>query len=353
MTEQQFSHIELNAADSSAEPAADLWRNEVQARIARYKTRRGRRVEGAFSMRFPFPVDEIVEPAPTVEEDLPITELTADIPEEVPASASPLEGAPVSESLETTMTALLELPDGEEQEVAAQNVELALDPTSAPEPEPFVDMVPRPRPKRKVIAFPRHLSIAPETVYRLADPVTSEVSRILDVPEELEAIPTTPFLDGLQLDPVKSPDDMRDREHVDLPFRAVGISQRVVAGMIDGAIAGIGVAVFGAVAYKIIPQLAITKPLVLALVAMAPLLWSVYQYLFVVYAGRTFGMMATKIRLRTFKGKTPTLLQRRKRVLGFYLSALSLGMGLMWVFVDVDALCWHDRLSQTYLAERD
>ena len=84
----------------------------------------------------------------------------------------------------------------------------------------------------------------------------------------------------------------------------------------------------------------------------AGLLWSVYQYLFVVYAGKTLGMMAAKIRLRTFKGKAPTLRQRRHRVLGFYFSALSLGMGLMWMLVDVDALCWHDRLSQTYLADR-
>ena len=57
MTEQQFSAI--NAADSSTEPAADLWRSEVQSRIAGYKKRRGRRVEGAFSMRFPFPADEV------------------------------------------------------------------------------------------------------------------------------------------------------------------------------------------------------------------------------------------------------------------------------------------------------
>ena len=64
-------------------------------------------------------------------------------------------------------------------------------------------------------------------------------------------------------------------------------------------------------------------------------------------------MMAAKIRLRTFKGNAPSLRQRRNRVLGFYLSALSLGMGLMWVFVDVDALCWHDRLSRTYLANRE
>ena len=74
MTKQQPSHIEVNAAGSPPESAADLWRNEVQARIAGYMTRRGRRVEGAFSMRFPFPVEEIVQPIPTVEEDLPIAQ---------------------------------------------------------------------------------------------------------------------------------------------------------------------------------------------------------------------------------------------------------------------------------------
>ena len=25
-------------------------------------------------------------------------------------------------------------------------------------------------------------------------------------------------------------------------------------------------------------------------------------------------------------------------------------MGLLWAFVDIDALCWHDRISRTYLA---
>src|ERR1019366_3663923 len=154
MTEHQFSAI--NAVENPAEPAADLWRHEVQARIAGYKKRRGRRVEGAFSMRFPFPADEVVaaiEPA-----------------EEVSAIAEPAIGPEAG------------IPEAE--------------------PEGYIDTVPRPRPKRKVIAFPRHLSAAPETVYRLADPVISEAPRILDVPEELEAIPTTPFLDGLQLDQV-------------------------------------------------------------------------------------------------------------------------------------------------------
>jgi uncharacterized RDD family membrane protein YckC len=93
--------------------------------------------------------------------------------------------------------------------------------------------------------------------------------------------------------------------------------------------------------------------LILGIAAAAVLLWNAYQYLFVVHAGKTIGMMAARIKLRTFQGKSPALRQRRNRVLGFYLSTLSLGMGLMWALVDVDTLCWHDRLSRTCLSERD
>ena len=56
MTDQRTLH-----SDSSADLSPgtdDIWRNEIQARVAGYRTRRGRRVEGAFSMRFPFPPPE-------------------------------------------------------------------------------------------------------------------------------------------------------------------------------------------------------------------------------------------------------------------------------------------------------
>jgi uncharacterized RDD family membrane protein YckC len=354
MTEQQFSA--LNAVDSPAEPATELWRHEVQARIAGYKKRRGRRVEGAFSMRFPFPADEVVAAIEPAEEVSAIAEPAigpeAGIPEEDLVPGPPVRFYDVSELLQTDSAEIVQEPVALPEIATADVVELVLEPVPEPEPEGYIDTVPRPRPKRKVIAFPRHLSAAPETVYRLADPVISEAPRILDVPEELEAIPTTPFLDGLQLDQVNPADAARDREHVELPFRAVRVSQRVFAGLVDVAVTGVGAAVFAGVALKVLAKPPLTKPLILGLVVAAGLLWSVYQYLFVVYAGKTLGMMATKIRLRTFKGKAPNLRQRRHRVLGFYLSALSLGMGLMWSFVDVDSLCWHDRLSHTYLADR-
>ncbi|HEY4931778.1 MAG TPA: RDD family protein [Terriglobales bacterium] len=354
MTEHQFSAI--NAVENSAEPAADLWRHEVQARIAGYKKRRGRRVEGAFSMRFPFPAEEVVEPVEPAEA-MPVVaeaalEASTRIPEEDLVPGPPVRFFEVRDLLQNDSTDVVAEQIAETENGAPGVVELVLEPLPEPEPEPYIDTVPRPRPKRKVIAFPRHLSAAPETAYRLADPVISESPRILDVPEELEAIPTTPFLDGLQLDQVNPADASRDREHVELPFRAVRVSQRVFAGIIDVTVTGVGVAVFAAVALKVLAKPPLTKPLILGLVVAAGLLWSVYQYLFVVYAGRTLGMMAAKICLRTFKGKAPNLRQRRHRVLGFYLSALSLGMGLMWMFVDVDSLCWHDRLSQTYLTDR-
>ena len=117
-------------------------------------------------------------------------------------------------------------------------------------------------------------------VYRLADPVTSEAPRILDVPEELEAIPTTPFLDGLQFEVASATAASRDREHVELPFTAVSVAQRVFAGVVDIAVVGIGIVVFAAVAFRMLSEPPVTKPLVMGLVVASGLLWSVYQYLF-------------------------------------------------------------------------
>src|SRR5450631_813339 len=349
MTEQQLS--QTAAEDISPDPAAELWRSEVQSRLAGYQKRRGRRVAGAFSMRFPFPADEVAEAVETAPAVPSIAEMPEVFPEEGLTSEAAQEYLQIDEPLPPVEIELVEEAVAEKDSVASDSVDLVLELAPEPVRETFVDAVPRPRPKRKVIAFPRHLSVAPETFYRLADPVTSESPRILDVPEELEAIPTTPFLDGLQLDQVSSADAARDREHVELPFRAVRVSQRVFAGVVDVAVAGVALAVFAGVAWKVLAKPPLTKPLILGMVVAAGVLWSVYQYLFVVYGGKTLGMMAAKVRLRTFTGRTPNHRQRRHRVLGFYLSALSLGMGLMWMFVDVDALCWHDRLSRTYLAD--
>jgi hypothetical protein len=56
------------------------------------------------------------------------------------------------------------------------------------------------------------------------------------------------------------------------------------------------------------------------------------------------------LELTRFDGSPANRRLRRWRVLASYVSAISLGMGYGWVFLDEDALCWHDRITHTYLA---
>src|SRR5271169_6214434 len=72
MTEQQLSQYPEEVSRTT-EPE-EIWRNEVQDRLARYKRRRGRRIEGAYTMRFPFPAEEATEPVPLAPEEAPAEE---------------------------------------------------------------------------------------------------------------------------------------------------------------------------------------------------------------------------------------------------------------------------------------
>src|SRR5271165_5432577 len=81
MIEQK--HFRSEKAGDPVQPNADVWRNEIRSRVSRYRTRRGRRVEGAFSMRFPFPPAEFVtfphivdSEVVSPDHDIPVAELT-------------------------------------------------------------------------------------------------------------------------------------------------------------------------------------------------------------------------------------------------------------------------------------
>jgi len=301
-------------------------------------------------MRFPFPAMEpSLEPVEFGASPEPAVDTAIDTADEQPPVVAVGEGEhePTAPWLEVHPS---EAPEAIEDNLAP--LDLAPPPLVDEDDKPFVDPFRRPRPKRKVIAFPKQSSVISEMSYGLADPVTSKVPRILDVPEELEAIPATPFLEGLQLGLPTHAAAQQCDEHVELPFHAVKRSQRMLAGAVDMAVTGTATAWCSAIAYQVLHRPAQSKYLLLGLAAGAVVLWAAYQYLFLVHAGKTLGMVAARIRLRTFRGKAPSLRQRRNRVLGFYLSSLSLGMGLLWAFVDVDGLCWHDRLSRTYLSQR-
>ena len=152
MTEQQLSQYDALAA--STEPA-DLWRNEVQDRLARYKRRRGRRIEGAFTMRFPFPAEEVPQVTPgetaiAASAAKPTAEPSKSIPPTSVAEAS----ATGVRLFETEQPVVERAPLVQAQ---APPVELVLEAPPVYEDvlTRFVDTVSRPHPKRKVIALDR------------------------------------------------------------------------------------------------------------------------------------------------------------------------------------------------------
>ena len=360
MTEQQMLRSETS--DSSSQSPEELWRNEIQARVARYKTRRGRRVEGTYSMRFPFGATEeetrnaievaAVEVAVEAVDNVEIDTSGEDVcvVEEPDVVASPALEVKLPDSNEEVVPAAViaaeETSTPSSIQVEEQDSEFLLE----PDPEPLPPQAPRPPVKRKIIAFPRQASNL-EEVQRLADPVLPEQPRILDVPEELEPFPTTPLLEGLRLS--ASPAATHSPDHVDLPVAPVSLSRRMVAGLVDCGVVLGGCVAFGAAAYKLLPPLQPSKTQILGAAVIPVLLFAVYEYLLLMYAGRTLGMQVAKTRLSSFKGGTPSWRHRRSRVISLYFSAASLAMGLLWSLVDVDALCWHDRISHTYLIKAE
>ncbi len=78
----------------------------------------------------------------------------------------------------------------------------------------------------------------------------------------------------------------------------------------------------------------------------------VYQTLFLTLAKATPGMRYAGIALSTFEGYIPSRAQRCGRLMALLLSALPLGLGLVWSLFDDGHLTWHDRLSKTYLRKR-
>ncbi len=63
--------------------------------------------------------------------------------------------------------------------------------------------------------------------------------------------------------------------------------------------------------------------------------------------GQTLGMRAWRIRLERRSGEAVDLRTGLLRFGTGLLSVISCGVGLLWLWVDRDALTWHDRLAGT------
>jgi len=79
------------------------------------------------------------------------------------------------------------------------------------------------------------------------------------------------------------------------------------------------------------------------------LFYAQYFALFTIFGGCTPGMMLCRLRVMSFDGGVPTSRQMAWRSFGYLVSAGTCFLGFLWALWDEEQLCWHDRISRTYL----
>jgi uncharacterized RDD family membrane protein YckC len=199
----------------------------------------------------------------------------------------------------------------------------------------------------KILEFPRSSLMHSAVVDELAEPVFDR-PRILEVPEVL---PPPPALGGILIEPSYEPKDDR-RPGFELPLKPAPRSRRILAGMSDAMVVG---AAFAGFAYIFIRITSVVPPVQQGAAVGAALLatfWAAYQYLLLVHTGSTPGLKLARLELSRFDGSPVPRRLRRWRVLASVLSGLSLALGYVWCFLDEDELCWHDRITHTYMAPK-
>jgi uncharacterized RDD family membrane protein YckC len=294
-------------ADSSSPPDPDSWRREVADRVNHYRGRRPREPRyPSLQLRF-----ESNEPAMMVRPSDPV--------------------APTSGQLAITM-------DPE----PAQMAEPQASESSCDDPTPALAAS-----AAKILSFPRSSFMPPVVAEELAEPVFDR-PRILEVPEVL---PPPPALGGILIEPPQEAEDDR-RPGFELPLKSASLSRRILAGMTDAMVVATAFAAFAYIFFRIT---SIVPPLRQGAGVGAGLLagfWVAYQYLLLVHAGSTPGLRLARLELTRFDGRAVPQRVRRWRVLASALSGLSLALGYVWCFMDEDELCWHDRITHTYMAPK-
>ena len=291
--------------DDSQAAASDSWRQELQAKITDYRARKRPRPPRYPSLQLKF--------------DSPEDSGSTDAKKSESAGVLVSQGALAAQQITSMRT-----PEVAEEAPAVPS--FTFEETG------------------KLLQFPCVSSPAPPHD-ELAEPVLDQ-PRILEVPD---VVPPPPALGGILIEPAEEPTGER-RPGFELPLQAAPMSRRVLASAVDGLLVFAAVGLFGYTFFRITSNVPALRQIVIVCAALLAVFWSGYQYLLLVYAGTTPGLKLARLRLSRFDGGYVRKALRRWRVLASILSGLSLTLGYAWCFFDEDQLCWHDRITHTYMA---
>jgi uncharacterized RDD family membrane protein YckC len=191
-----------------------------------------------------------------------------------------------------------------------------------------------------------------DAVTKIATAKAQQMAEAIPTPTASEW--TAPAWSGMELDAQQEVCDTAEERApgVDAALAPASVSLRLLALVVDGTlIAGslIGAALLAATRMTAMPAVRTAE---IGAVAGLVIAASFYYVLFFTLARTTPGMLYARLRLSTFEGHMPTRSQRWTRLASMLVSVLPVGLGVAWSIFDEDQLCWHDRLSRTYVCRR-
>lgn len=282
-----------------AQEDSATWRQEVAARLDNYQSRRGAQEPRYPSLRLKFESD-------------PVAGKDSSVPE-ISSQPGPAEGAHSAAA-------------------AKRAPEIATEATGNEFPT-------------RVIHFPRSAVAPPRPLEELAEPVL-ERPRILEAPE---VAPIPPALGGMLIETAEEPKRER-RPGFEIPLSPASMQLRMFAAGLDLVLVTFAVVLFGYIFFEMVDVTLSRAETAVAWLAFGIVFWAGYQYLLLVYSGTTPGLKLAGLQLTRFDDTPASQRSRRWRALASVLSVLSLGLGYAWCFLDEDQLCWHDRITGTYLS---
>ena len=158
-------------------------------------------------------------------------------------------------------------------------------------------------------------------------------------------------LDAPYMQPSTLPAEDFIAAQTDLPLPVAAASVRAMAFAVDFAVVTGAFFAFLFVFALTSPQLPTGKLAILICAGVYAALWLLYQGMFFSLSDATAGMRYARIAFCTMDDSNPTRAMLLRRIPAWWVSALPLGLGLLWAAFDEDGLCWHDRISSTYLRE--
>lgn len=289
---------------------SDDWRSVVSAKVNRYKARRPQQ-ERYPSLSLPFDLGPYRPPAPATSKaangpHVPAAEPVSEIPEPQTYPAEPLEQV---------------IP-------------------RAPSPAPRIVL----ESTARVLEFPKPPKLWDD---ELAEPVIDR-PRIVEAPE---FVPPPPAMGGILIEPPAHPEPER-RLGFDVPLQSATLGRKVAAALFDSTLVAVALTVFGYIFFRLTGAAVPWRAALPWTVVVLALLWTGYQYGFLVFTKSTPGLRVARLRVSRFDGTAASRQLIRWRVITSLLSCAALGLGYAWCFLDEDQLSWHDRITRTHLAPK-